>query len=173
MGESARITSVDAVVHFLNVLRTQQDRATELLTVQQQEMNRVSRWFEEELPYQWRQVLRRRYDKVAETRTAYENCRLRTVAGERPACFEEKKAYERAKQSLRDVEAKEEVVQRWRTRYMQEAQECQGRLSKLQNYLDHDLERTIALLERMVDSLEEYLGRLVSDDEGESPSEKG
>lgn len=165
MAESANITSVEAVSHFQSVLRSQQERASEILSTYIRELQRVVEWFEHDLVYLWKQELRKRYEQVAATRTTYETCKLRTVAGQRSACYEEKKAYERAKQRLQEGERKVEAVKRWRINYAQEAEECRGRLGKFQHVLDHDVERSIALLERTVDSLQNYLGRSIRPEE--------
>jgi hypothetical protein len=130
-------------------------------------MHRVIDWLEQELPFLWKQELRKRYDRVAMKRTEYESCKLRAMSGERPSCYEEKKAYELAKQRLREAEEKIDVVQRWRIKFTQQAEESRGRLGKFQHVLEHDLEKTIALIERMVQSLEAYMGRTLAADEEE------
>jgi hypothetical protein len=170
--ESANITSVEAVSNFRNVLRAQQERSSEILSTYIRELQRVVEWFEHDLVFLWKQELRKRYEQVAAARTTYETCKLRTVAGQRSACYEEKKAYERAKQRLQEGERKAEAVKHWRIAYAQEAEECRGRLGKFQHVLDHDVEKSIALLERTVISLENYLGRSIqpedsAGDEGE------
>lgn len=165
MAESANITSVEAVTHYRTVLRAQQERASEVLATYIRELQRVVEWFEHDLTLLWKQELRKRYEKVSAARTTYETCKLRTVAGQRSACFEEKKEYERAKHRLQDAERKVEAVKRWRINYAQEAEECRGRLGKFQYVLDQDVERAIALLERTVISLENYLGRSVLPEE--------
>lgn len=171
MAESANITSVEAVGSYRNVLRAQQERASEVLATYIRELQRVVEWFEHDLPFLWKQELRKRYEQVSEARTAYETCKMRTVAGQRSACYEEKKAYDRAKQRLREGERKVEAVKRWRINYAQEAEECRGRLGKFQYVLDQDVEKSIALLERTVLSLENYLGRAVRPEEssGDEP----
>lgn len=161
MAESANITSVDAVNQFRVVLRSQQERASETVATYIRELQRVVEWFEQDLAFLWKQELRKRYDEVAETRTAYETCKLRTIAGQRSACYDEKKAYERARHRLQEGERKVEAVKNWRINYAQQAEECRGRLGKFQNLLDQDVEKSIALLERTVISLEKYLGRSV------------
>ena len=165
MSDSANITSVEAVTRFLSILRDRRDRAADILSAHSQEMRRVLEWFERELPFMWNQELRRRYDRVSEKRTEYENCKLRAMKGERKTCFEEKKAYDKARYRLREAEEKIDVIARWRTKFGQEAEETRGRLGKFQNMLDGDVERTIALLERMIDSLEAYLGRTLPTEE--------
>jgi hypothetical protein len=165
VSESANINSVEAVTRFLALLRDRQERAGNILAAHQQEMHRVLDWFEQELPYLWKQELRRRYDRVSMTRTEYENCKRRAMTGERPSCHQEKMAYERARQRLREAEQKADEIKRWRTRFAQEADECRGRLGKFQHFLDADLRKTIALIERMVQSLEGYIGRTLSSEE--------
>ena len=159
MGESANITSVEAVARFQELLSVHRDRAAEVLDTYKRELHRVVQWFEGEVPLAWKQELRRRYEQMSEARTEYETCRLRTIGGQRSSCFEEKKKYQRAKQRLQEGERKVEEVKTWRMKYGEEAEECRGRLGKFQGILDHDLEKSLAVLERTIQSLEKYLGR--------------
>ncbi|MDB4638054.1 MAG: hypothetical protein P8M30_02195 [Planctomycetaceae bacterium] len=168
MGESANITSVEAIANFQAGLRTQRDRASQVLDTYKREMHRVVQWFEGDLPLAWKQELQRRYEQMSEARTEYESCKLRTVAGQRSSCFDEKKKFERAKKRLQEGERKVENVKTWSRKYAEEAEECRGRLGKFQGVLDNDLEKSLALLERTIQSLENYLGRSVSPADSES-----
>jgi len=168
VGESANITSVEAIDHFQVVLRTQRDRAAEALDTYKRELHRVVQWFENEVPLAWKQELRRRYDEMSQARAEFETCKMRTVAGQRSSCIDEKKRYDRAKRRLQDGERKIEDVKTWRRKYAEESEECRGRLGKFQGVLDHDLEKSLALLERTVRTLETYLGRTINPTDSDS-----
>jgi len=168
VGESANITSVEAVVRFQEILRRQRDRASEVLDTYKRELQRVVQWFESDIPLVWKQELRRRYEQMSEARTEYESCRMRTIGGQRSSCFEEKKKYQRAKQHLQEGERKIEEIKSWRMKYAEQAEECRGRLGKFQGILDHDLEKSLATLEGTIQALEKYLGHTVKEAEPES-----
>ncbi|MFT2588664.1 hypothetical protein, partial [Escherichia coli] len=74
-------------------------------------------------PNYWREQERKAYDLVASTRVALETCRLRTVAGHRSECIDEKKAYERAKLRMEFVREKQALVRKWLVEAAREANE--------------------------------------------------
>lgn len=170
MSESARITSVDAIVRFLAQLRGFRDAAENILLAHEQNVNRLDRAYAHDLPMYWKGEVRRRYDRLAEARGSLEACKMRKMKGERPSCFEEEKAFRRAKERLQTAQQKEDVVRHWRTQLQREIDECRGRLGRFRRVLDVDLEKTAGLLERILSSLEGYLGRpLLDDDETNRP----
>src|SRR5215831_18151435 len=98
---SARVTSIDAVVAFRAALRTFQDQATQALLSLDEQAQGALQWLEHDAPAYWRGQIRRCYDEVARTRTALETCRMRAVGDHRPACLEEQEAYRSAQRRLR------------------------------------------------------------------------
>lgn len=104
----------------------------------------------------WREQERRAYDGVASARVAYETCRMRTVGGRHSECIEEKVAFQRAKARLEYCQHKVEVVRRWNVEAGRQANEYRGRAAPLQRSLDEGLPNVLALLGRMIDSLEAY-----------------
>lgn len=173
MSESARITSVDAIVRFLAQLREFRDAAENILLAHEQNVNRLDRAYSHDLPMYWKSEVRRRYDQLAEARGSLEACKMRKMKGERPSCFEEQKAYRRAKERLQTAEQKQDIVRHWHTQLLQEIDECRGRLGRFRRVLDVDLEKTASLLERILSSLEGYLGRSLLGDEPTNEPEDG
>ena len=80
-----------------------------------------------------------------------------TVGGQKPACIEEQVAFRAAKLKLRDAEEKIEIVRNWANRIRQEIDEYRGRMMKLRLCLECDVPRMIALLDRLLSSLEAYV----------------
>ena len=167
MTESAHVTSIDAIANFAAALRCFEDEASRGLLAIDQQASRALQWLEHEAPAYWREQIRRCFDDISRTRTALETCRMRSVAGQRPSCIEEEKAYRKAKRRLVEAEEKAELVQRWAIRLRREMDEYRGRIGNFRRCLEGDVPRAIALLERTLASLEGYLGRPLNDPEGD------
>jgi hypothetical protein len=78
------------------------------------------------------------------------------VGDNEPACAEEKKALEKAKKKLARAERKAEAVRRWTPIVRQEMQEAGVRLTRFREVIDIDCPRSMARLERMLRSLDQY-----------------
>lgn len=154
---SAHVCSISAVAGFRASLCTFDENTLRVLNAIEQVAERTLQWLEHEVPLYWRQQVRHCYDNVARTRASLDTCRMRTVGGRRPACIEEQMAFRAAKQKLRDAEEKIDVAQKWANRIRREVDEYRGRVMKLKLCLEVDVPRTIALLERILSSLEAYV----------------
>jgi hypothetical protein len=152
----ARVSSIDALVEFRASLATFLERAQAAVGSLRQEAQRTLLWLEQEQPRYWSEEVRRSFDRVAAARTAYETCRLRTVAGHRPACIEEQQALRKAQRRLAYCQEQQDVVRRWSQKARDQADEFFGKIGPLERTLDRDLPSMIAAMERMVGSIEAY-----------------
>ena len=159
MSESAHVASLEAVARFTAALRRFDDEATSVLLSLDQQIQRALHWLDHEQPAYWRQQIRKQYDEVARTRTAWENCLLRTVAGDRPSCIEEEKAHRVAKRNLEAALAKPDEIRRWAIRVHQEVDEFRGRVGGLRPALEGGVPKTVGLLERTQGTLLSYIER--------------
>lgn len=159
----AKVHSLDALVQFRAAVAAFQERALAAVGSLRQETLRTLLWLEQEQPHYWAEQVRRGFDRVAEARTAYESCRLRTVAGHRSACLEELQALRKAQQRLAYCQEQVEVVRRWSQRARDQADEFFGQLGPLERSLDQDLPRLLATLEQMLLALEAYLSIKTAD----------
>ena len=90
---------------------------------------------------------------------AWQACRAQKLpGGGAPACLEEKKALDRAKAQLVYIEDKIVKTRKWGDVAERQASEYKGRASQLQMLIDSDLPKTIALMDRVITSLEAYVG---------------
>lgn len=153
----AKVRSIDALVQFRAAVAAFQERALAALGSLRQETLRTLLWLEQEQPRYWAEQVRRGYDRVAETRTSYESCRLRTVAGHRSACLEELQALRKAQRRLAYCQEQLEIMRRWSQRARDQADEFFGQIGPLERSLDQDLPRLLATLEQMLLALEAYL----------------
>lgn len=170
MGDSARVTSVEAVQRFYSAVRVFQDEADGALLSLDQQLAKVLAHYDYDLPHYWKEQVRRSFDEVARTRTAYETCKMRTVAGHRPSCDEEKAALIAAKRRLEFCQEKVEVVGRWAVKLHRTIDEFRAHTGRFRKYVESDLEKTATLLARTVASLESYLGRGIHSEQTTEPT---
>lgn len=159
MSEGARVSSVEAVARFYAAVRVFQDEAEHALLTLDQQVAKVLAWYDYDFPHYWKEQVRKSFDEVARARAAYETCRMRTVAGHRSTCYEEKEALAAAKRRLEYVQDKVEVVARWAGRLHKVIDEFRAQSGRFRQYVEGDVEKSALLLQRMLTSLESYLGR--------------
>lgn len=153
---SANVRSIPALREFRAAVQVFLDEANGSLDMLRMELQRAFEWIEHDRPQYWQMQQRKAFDAVASTRTALETCLMRTVAGRRPSCIEEKQAHAAARRRLEECREQIERVKRWSIKLHHDANEFRGRLSSLKRVLEQDLPRLIALLDRSADILEAY-----------------
>jgi hypothetical protein len=94
---------------------------------------------------------------------------MRTVAGHKPTCYEEKLALRAAKERLERAQEKVESVSRWCALVRHEIDEFDGRRGSLQRYLETDFAKTVATLGRMIAAIEAYAEIETATDEPAPP----
>lgn len=72
MSEAANVRSLDALRDFKGALQQFEESASGALDALQQETFRAIDWFEHDRPSYWKHQVERGYNRVAESRTAYE-----------------------------------------------------------------------------------------------------
>jgi hypothetical protein len=153
---SARVRSIEAVREFRAAVQVFLEEANGSLQALQLELQRGFEWIEHDRPKYWEVQTRRAFDLVAQTRTALSTCQMRTVAGRRPSCIEEKQAYAAAKRRLEQCQHQIERVKHWNMKLHHDANEFRGRMSALGRALERDVPQLLALLLRTAEILERY-----------------
>lgn len=127
------------------------------ITALKQEVDRSIDWLENDRPRYWQEQVRLGFDRVAAARSNLESCRTKTVGGTRSSCIEEKEALRIAKLKLEMAQEKVQLVRRWAIKLREEADEYRGRIGQFETYLVSDFPKSLALLERTLQALEEYV----------------
>lgn len=161
---SARVESTEGLIDLRSALVQFGERTQGALSSLRQEARRTLRWLQDEQPQYWQAELRRAFDQVASTRIAYETCRMRTIAGHRSACIEEKVAQQRAQRRLEYVQQQIDVTRQWGLRAADQANEFFGKLGPLERAIDYDVPRMIALLEQLLAAIDAYVENLPPDE---------
>ena len=98
MGRAADVKSVSAVRAFKADLLEFQSALRQTLEVLLADVHRGVEWLESDRTAYWPAQVRRASDAVSEARINLERCMLAAQSDERRSCYDEKKAFERAKQ---------------------------------------------------------------------------
>ncbi|MCA8996991.1 MAG: hypothetical protein KDA80_08395 [Planctomycetaceae bacterium] len=153
---SANVRDIDAIRHFRASLLKFAEELERALQSMFLEVQRGREWIEHDRPHYWTVQTRRAFDLVAATRSALNTCQMRTVAGRRPSCIEEKQAYERAKRRLQHCQEQGERIKNWTVKVHHDSDEFHARLARLGRLLESDIPQALALLERTIATLESY-----------------
>jgi hypothetical protein len=81
---------------------------------------------------------------------------MRTVAGRRPSCIEEKVALDKAKRRLQFCQEQIDRVKKWGVKLRHEIDEFRGRLAGLQKCLDSEVPEMADMLARSLAALTAY-----------------
>jgi hypothetical protein len=152
----ANVRDIQAIREFRAALLKFADEAESALQSMQAETNRTFEWIEHDRPHYWTVQMRKAFDQVAATRMALNACQMRTVAGRRPSCIEEKQAYEKAKRRLQQCQEQAERIKHWNVTIHHDADEFRGRLAGLRRLLDVEIPQALARLEKTAEILESY-----------------
>lgn len=152
----ANVHSLAAMREFKVRLLEFADIAIDVIASLQQQTLAFLDWLEHDRPNFWKQYMLRSFDAIAQARSELEKCQMRTVAGHRPSCYEEKLALQAAKKRLEMAQEKVEAVTRWCAVVRHEIDEFDGRRGGLQRYMESDFVKTVATLERMIAAIETY-----------------
>lgn len=153
---TARVHDISAIRDFRPHLVRFAEELESALQTMFLEIQKGFEWIEHEQPRYWTSESRKAYDAVASTRVAFTSCQMRTVAGRKSSCIEEKIAHDKAKQRLAHCQQQMEHVKLWSIKLRHESDEFRGRLAGLRRLLDRDIPQALARLEKIVSTLEAY-----------------
>lgn len=154
--QAASVLSIDALRRLKAALEVFTHDVADTIIMLDIEARRPMEWIEHDRTPYWPREMRRASDWVSEARLALQRCELSAVGDERRSCYEERIELEKAKRRLRLCEEKIPIVQQWRNKLRKETEEFQVQLARMSNFLEADMPRAMASLERMAGSLERY-----------------
>jgi hypothetical protein len=131
--------------------------ARDAVAMLQMEVRRAVDWIEQDRRRYWAHQAKKASDWVKQARNALERAELTYGSEEPPPCTEQKKILAKAKRRLQLCEEKIKAVRRWARLVRAELNEFDGQMARMNNYLDTDVPRAAAALERMLRALEKYV----------------
>jgi hypothetical protein len=104
----------------------------------------------------WPQQGRRAAEALSEAKLALERCEVRVSSEDTKYCYDERKAVEKAKRRLQLTEEKTQATKRWKVEMRKRHEDFQVQIAKARQYLEADLPRAIAQLDRQLEALARY-----------------
>lgn len=157
MDSRANVQSLESIDSVRTALESFADHVSDALADLDGQMRRMKDWLEHDRPRYWKNQLRLAMDGVHEAQQALHRCLMFPVAGERPACSEERAALKKAQARQAYCEQKFERVRHWQKTVQHELFEYEGRMSQMVRMLEVDVPQAIGVLTRITRHLEDYL----------------
>ncbi len=171
MSPAAKLTSIDAVEKMSATLAKFGEEVAAALDQLDIESKRAMEWIGHDRKMHWETQVRRNRDGISEARSELERAlTYRGVAGQRPACREERAELEKIKRRLHVSEGKIEAVRHWKNSIDHQVLELVGSMSQLAQWLQADLPRAQGMLKQMMTTLESYVATPATTDDAPAKS---
>jgi hypothetical protein len=154
---AANVTSIDALKSVKAALVQFCADVESALVAMELEARRPVDWIEGDRARYWPQQARRASDLVQEARQTLDRCLVRVSSEDRSSCYDEKKAFEKAKRRLQLAEDKSRIVHRWSSEMQKASEDFTMQVARLRSYLETDLVKAIATADRMAAALDRYV----------------
>lgn len=150
-------------VESIEVLRTIRaqlcgfgEDARNALAATEMEINRMVSWLTQDRRLYWDAQIRKRREDLAMAKSDLSRKRTSQMFGSEGNVGEQRDQVRQAKVRLEEAEEKLERVKRWVAPLQQGIMEYRGRAQPLGDMAGSHVEHALALLDRMIDALEEY-----------------
>jgi len=157
MSQSANVRSVDALKDLKNALIAFAEEARNALGGTDMEVRRTRDWLERDQLSYWQMQVKRRNEKVSQARADLFRRQISQSNSDSVSDSDQKEALREAIHRLRQAEEKLERVRRWGPVLQHAIAEYNSQARPLGDRIAGDLVTSLALLDRMVASLEAYL----------------
>jgi len=156
MPTPAQVRSVDAIENFRIQLAKYEQQVQDALESLTSELQRATGWLKRDRPSYWKKQAKLAEDAVHQAKLNLERCIMFPVAGERPACREERAVLKKAQVRLEYCREKIERVRYWNRQLQHEMLEYAGRVGQLKRILETELPAARARLQQIVRRLDAY-----------------
>jgi multidrug resistance efflux pump len=156
MSQSARVESLDALKEFKADLVTFGVDAQEALAAAETGIRRLLDEIEQQQKL-WQAEIRKRQEELTRAKAEMSRQRWGHRDGKGPGMTEAEINLKKAERRLREAEAKLETTRKWLLHLPREVAEYQGVARRMGSFVETDLKRGVALLERRIEAVEAYL----------------
>jgi len=157
MSQAARVLSVQALRDFRVSLYKFIEEARNALSGVDMELRRTRDWLERDQLGYWQMQVKRRQEAVMNARSELHKRQIAAKGSDAISDTEQKEALREAQRKLRVAEEKVATVKRLVPVFHHALAEYKSCASPLNDHLSGGVEKSLARLENMVRSLEEYL----------------
>lgn len=156
MSQPAQVRSTQSIEDLRAGLARFHARAQSALELLDGELQRAAEWIEHEQPAYWKAQTRKADEAVNLAKLDLEHCLMFPVAGERPACREERDVLHAAKRRAELCREKSETVRHWKRSLNHELYEYQGRVGQLREQLVTGMPHALSQLKIILNKLANY-----------------
>ena len=176
MSRSARVTSIDALPLLAAALQKFRSEGAGAADDVAGEVRHALEWIHHDRKDHWTTELRRAEDALSQARVQLQQAMaVRRVADRTPSCVDEKRAVERAKRRADIARRKLDAVRHWSIVLERAADDFRRSQMQFATWIDIDVARGVAALNKMSESLVTYISMKGPEDEmlevGEKPAE--
>jgi hypothetical protein len=176
MSQSARITSIDVLPLLAAALQKFRSEGAGAADDVASEVRRALEWIHHDRKDYWTTELRRAEDALSQARVQLQQAMaVRRLADRAPSCDDEKRAVERAKRRAETARRKLAAVHHWSITLERAADDFRRSHMQFASWIDIDVSRAVATLNKMSESLVTYVSMKPPDeempDEAEEPAE--
>ncbi|HPF39303.1 MAG TPA: hypothetical protein P5081_01065 [Phycisphaerae bacterium] len=157
MARSARVQSTEAIRRFRAKLIEFADNAKAALGDTDAELLRAGSWLRQDREPYWKSEHRKRSEAFQRAKSALNQKRLyKSATGDRQSTVEEEKAFAIARRRLEEAEQKIDAIRAWTRKLEDERFLYKAQAQRMARAAEMDVPRAIALLDRVLDSLDAY-----------------
>jgi hypothetical protein len=153
MPDRARVTSLEAIESFRAKLIIYRDKAGRVLDEVSDEVVRTRLWLQSDRVTHWQNQIRARHRELEQRQQELFTAQL---SGLLEASQVQQAAVQKARQALRDAEARLQLVKQWNRQFDQRVEPLGRQVEKLQHTLGVDLGKAVAWLNELLKTLSEY-----------------
>jgi hypothetical protein len=157
MADQAKVLSVQALKDFRVALINFVEEARNALGGVDMELRRTRDWLERDQLSYWQMQVKRRHEAMMMARTELFRRKISQQGSDAVSDTEQKEALREAERKLRVAEEKVAIVKKLIPMFHHAQAEYTSHATPLADHLAGGVEKSIATLEKMVQSLEEYL----------------
>jgi hypothetical protein len=176
MSQSARVTSIDVLPLLAAALQKFRSEGAGAVDDVANEVRRALEWIKHDRKDYWTMELRRSEDALNQARVQLQQAlAVRRLADRAPSCDDEKRAVERAKRRTETARHKLDAVRHWAIALDRAADDFRRSHMQFASWIDIDVARAVATLNKMSESLVTYVSMKGPEeemlDEAEKPAE--
>jgi len=154
MTERAKVTSLEAIESFRAKLIIYRDKAGRVLDEVSDDVTRTRLWLEQDRIAHWQHQIRARHRELEQRQQELFTAQL---SGLLEASQVQQAAVQKARQALRDAEARLQVVRQWNRQYDQRVEPLGRQVEKFRHTLGTDLGRAVAWMNELLKTLSDYI----------------
>jgi hypothetical protein len=158
MSKSARVTSIDALPLLASALQKFRSEGAGAVDDVAGQVRRALDWVSHDQKDYWTTELRHAEDALSQAKVQLQQAlAVRRLADRSPSCDDEKRALERAKRRTETARRKLAAVHHWSIALERAADDFRRSHMQFASWIDIDVSRAVATLNKMSESLVTYI----------------